>query len=302
MVILPALYNVVGLASKRCIISGDFRQIPPIIETKQKGIFEEIGKDIFEYSGGESLRWRGIQDESAIFRTAKLNRVLHRVNRNFELQKYGRMWWDNLERLIDYCCQHYYPEITDESTAGRALSLFSRITAESARLCAQWMVAGFVHGVLNTDNLNITGESFDYGPYRFLPIYEPGFTAAYFDETGLYAYGRQPEAVHWNLCRLAECLLGLVDRDALAVGRHHRRGADAVDVLVPLGLGHAVGTAARHSSGSIEDMDVGTSVRNSNGLARASTASRSRAAWASPSALSWASSASKESSRPWSSS
>ena len=55
------------------------------------------------------------------------------------------------------------------------------------------MAAGFVHGVLNTDNINITGESFDYGPWRFLPAYDPGFTAAYFDETGLYAFGRQPE-------------------------------------------------------------------------------------------------------------
>jgi uncharacterized protein YdiU (UPF0061 family) len=68
------------------------------------------------------------------------------------------------------------------------------------------MVAGFVHGVLNTDNIVITGESFDYGPYRFLPTYDPGFTAAYFDETGLYAYGRQPHAVLWNLHRLGECL------------------------------------------------------------------------------------------------
>jgi len=68
------------------------------------------------------------------------------------------------------------------------------------------MAAGFVHGVLNTDNLNLTGESFDYGPWRFLPHYEPGFTAAYFDEGGLYAYARQAEAVFWNLQQLAGCL------------------------------------------------------------------------------------------------
>ena len=68
------------------------------------------------------------------------------------------------------------------------------------------MAAGFVHGVLNTDNMNITGESFDYGPYRFLPYYDPNFTAAYFDQTGLYAYGRQPDAVLWNLGQLGRCL------------------------------------------------------------------------------------------------
>ncbi len=77
------------------------------------------------------------------------------------------------------------------------------------------MAAGFVHGVLNTDNMNITGESFDYGPYRFLPCNDPNFTAAYFDHTGLYAFGRQPEAVFWNLIRLAECLLPLGEQAAL---------------------------------------------------------------------------------------
>jgi uncharacterized protein YdiU (UPF0061 family) len=68
------------------------------------------------------------------------------------------------------------------------------------------MAAGFVHGVLNTDNMNITGESFDYGPYRFLPRNDPNFVAAYFDESGLYSFGRQPEAVFWNLRQLAGAL------------------------------------------------------------------------------------------------
>lgn len=75
-----------------------------------------------------------------------------------------------------------------------------------ADLAASWMVAGFVHGVLNTDNMNITGESFDYGPWRFLPKWEPGFTAAYFDHGGLYAFGRQPEALHWNCGQFAIAL------------------------------------------------------------------------------------------------
>jgi len=69
--------------------------------------------------------------------------------------------------------------------------------------------------VLNSDNINITGESFDYGPWRFVPHYDPGFTAAYFDSTGLYAFGRQPDALAWNLTRLAECLLPLGDQAGL---------------------------------------------------------------------------------------
>ena len=69
----------------------------------------------------------------------------------------------------------------------------------SAVLVSSLMVAGFVHGVLNSDNMTITGESFDYGPYRFLPSYDVDFIAAYFDDSGLYAYGQQPRAVFRNL-------------------------------------------------------------------------------------------------------
>jgi uncharacterized protein YdiU (UPF0061 family) len=75
------------------------------------------------------------------------------------------------------------------------------------------MAAGFVHGVLNTDNMNVTGESFDYGPWRFLPVVDFSFTAAYFDQTGLYAYGRQPDAAMWNLSRFGG-VLSLVGDDA----------------------------------------------------------------------------------------
>ena len=77
------------------------------------------------------------------------------------------------------------------------------------------MVAGFVHGVLNTDNMNITGESFDYGPWRFLPRWQPGFTAAYFDHAGLYAFGRQPEALHWNCGQFAVALRMIADAPPL---------------------------------------------------------------------------------------
>ena len=69
--------------------------------------------------------------------------------------------------------------------------------------------------MLNTDNLNVTGESFDYGPWRFLPHYEPGFTAAYFDQFGLYAFARQPEAVFWNLTQLAGCLKLVAEAEPL---------------------------------------------------------------------------------------
>jgi uncharacterized protein YdiU (UPF0061 family) len=77
------------------------------------------------------------------------------------------------------------------------------------------MSAGFVHGVLNTDNMVVTGESFDYGPWRFLPVLDPRFTAAYFDQTGLYAFSRQPASLLWNLARLAECIAHHSSVDAM---------------------------------------------------------------------------------------
>jgi uncharacterized protein YdiU (UPF0061 family) len=115
----------------------------------------------------------------------------------------------NLRRLLDYCLATYVTEATD------AVSFLKAVARRVARTGARWTAAGFVHGVLNTDNINITGESFDYGPWRLLPVYEPGFTAAYFDENGLYAFGRQPDALAWNLTRLAECLLPLGDKTEL---------------------------------------------------------------------------------------
>ncbi|MCB8835191.1 protein adenylyltransferase SelO family protein, partial [Escherichia coli] len=82
-------------------------------------------------------------------------------------------------------------------------------------LAARYMAAGFVHGVLNSDNINVTGESFDYGPWRFAPTWDPAFTAAYFDHAGLYAFGRQPEAIHWDVMQLAASLRLVAESDPL---------------------------------------------------------------------------------------
>ena len=107
---------------------------------------------------------------------------------------------ETMTALIDFIVANYYPDA--DGPAG----VFDAAVSTTATLAARWMAAGFVHGVLNTDNMNITGESFDYGPYRFLPRFDPNFTAAYFDQWGLYAYGRQPDAVGWNLARLGSSL------------------------------------------------------------------------------------------------
>ncbi|MCV0414490.1 MAG: protein adenylyltransferase SelO family protein [Brevundimonas sp.] len=149
---------------------------------------------------GEALE-RG--DEPSPTRSAVLVRLSHSHVRfgTFQRAAYlGRR--DQIEALVEHVRALYHPQVAP----GDAPGLLRAIVAASARLTARWIAAGFVHGVLNTDNLNATGESFDYGPWRFLPFYDPGFTAAYFDQTGLYAFARQPEAVFWNLTQLAGCL------------------------------------------------------------------------------------------------
>jgi len=118
---------------------------------------------------------------------------------------------DAMARLLDHIVESYQPDLLAYAGPARVAAWLRRATALCANLVARWMAAGFVHGVLNTDNMNINGESFDYGPYRFLPHNDPNFVAAYFDESGLYSFGRQPEAVFWNLQQLAACLALLVE-------------------------------------------------------------------------------------------
>jgi len=120
---------------------------------------------------------------------------------------------DRITALTDHVIETYYPELAGAND--RPVALLNAVVCRAARLTARWMAAGFVHGVLNTDNMNMTGESFDYGPYRFLPHNDPNFTAAYFDHAGLYSFGRQPEAVFWNLQQLAGALSLTAETEAL---------------------------------------------------------------------------------------
>lgn len=95
----------------------------------------------------------------------------------------------------------------------RALSLLERVIERQARLVADWMALGFVHGVMNTDNMAISGETIDFGPCAFLESYDPDAVFSSIDDHGRYAYSRQPAIARWNLTRLAECLLPLIDAD-----------------------------------------------------------------------------------------
>ena len=195
----------------RLTLKGGVREVLATEMLEAQGVYTSKSLSLVE-TGEDLVR----HDEPSPTRSAVLVRLSHGHIRIGSFQRQAALGAvDELRRLLDYSVRTYIPEAWREDEADRAVAFLAAVGARVARLGAQWMTAGFVHGVLNTDNINITGESFDYGPWRWLPTYDPAFTAAYFDESGLYAYGRQPETLQWNLARLAECLLPLADKDAL---------------------------------------------------------------------------------------
>ena len=118
---------------------------------------------------------------------------------------------DNVNVLADYVIDRYYPEAQREENP--YLTLLHRVIERQAKLIAHWMQFGFIHGVMNTDNTNISGETIDYGPCAFMDIYDPMKTFSSIDHQGRYAFANQSTIGHWNLCRFAETLLPLLDED-----------------------------------------------------------------------------------------
>ncbi|WP_372790261.1 YdiU family protein, partial [Paraconexibacter sp.] len=116
---------------------------------------------------------------------------------------------DALQRLTDHAISRHAPETADADRP--ALALFSTVVRRQAELVAQWMLVGFVHGVMNTDNMAISGETIDYGPCAFMDAYDPATVFSSIDHGGRYAYGNQPQVAQWNLARLAEALLPVID-------------------------------------------------------------------------------------------
>ena len=166
---------------------------------------------------GEEL-YRG--DEPSPTRSSVMVRFSHSHIRfgTFERLHYIKQP-DLAKKLLDHVIEVYYPHLLSEVDEQMRYGLwFSELAERLATLVAQWMTAGFCHAVLNTDNMSITGESFDYGPFAFMDEYDPRFTAAYFDYSGLYCYGNQPGACYWNLEKLAVALDGVVDAKTMESG------------------------------------------------------------------------------------
>ena len=130
----------------------------------------------------------------------------------------GTMQWaaahedvDALRALADHTRRRHYPELAD--AADPYIALLDAVIERQARLVARWQLVGFIHGVMNTDNMALSGETIDYGPCAFMDAYDPATVFSSIDHAGRYAYGNQSPIAHWNLTRLAEAMLPLFDAD-----------------------------------------------------------------------------------------
>lgn len=196
----------------RLTLKGGVREVLATEMLEALGV--NTSKSFALFETGEAL-WRG--DEPSPTRSSVLTRLSHGHIRIGNFQRLA-FFEDaaGIAKLVRYCLKQLFgdaPAKDDAENAGRLLDLACSATAT---LAASYIAAGFVHGVLNSDNINVTGESFDYGPWRFAPEWDEGFTAAYFDQTGLYAFGRQPEAIQWDVAQLAGCLALVGEAPALS--------------------------------------------------------------------------------------
>ncbi len=185
---------------------------------------------IREYLAGEALTALGINstralclvgsDEPVQRETIETAAMLIRVARShirfghFEYLFYTRQLQAQQE-LIKFTCARFLPEVTALPIAEQAEQLLRFSLCKTAEMVAGWQAVGFAHGVLNTDNMSIIGDSFDFGPYGFIDDYEPGFICNHSDHSGRYAFDNQPGVVLWNLNALAHALSNLVGHDKL---------------------------------------------------------------------------------------
>ncbi|MEO6387011.1 MAG: protein adenylyltransferase SelO family protein [Croceibacterium sp.] len=201
-------------ADGRLTLKGAVREILATEMLEALGV--NTSKTFSVVETGEALV-RG--DEPSPTRSAVLVRLSHSHIRIGTFQRLAALEEDaHMAALVDYCLAQFPGPLppTDAPDADHpAVILMHQATERLADLAASYMVAGFVHGVLNTDNINLTGESFDYGPWRWLPTWDASFTAAYFDHSGLYSFGRQPEAIRWNLAQLGVALSRIAEGPAL---------------------------------------------------------------------------------------
>lgn len=159
-----------------------------------------------------------------------------------------------LRLLADYVIARHYPEVAD--TATPYLALFEAIIERQAALVAHWQMIGFIHGVMNTDNMSIAGETIDYGPCAFMDSYHPSTVFSFIDQMGRYAYQNQPGIAHWNLAQLAQTLLPLIDDDEQTAINYAQEAIDSY----PERFEQAYLTGMRSKLGLVEAHDDDTAL------------------------------------------
>jgi uncharacterized protein YdiU (UPF0061 family) len=191
----------------RLTLKGGVREVLATEMLEALGV--DTSKSLSLIETGEALERN---DEPSPTRSSVLVRLSHSHIRYGTFQRLAYLkQLDAIGPLVGYCVRNFIGGDPVDPVA----MLMDNAVSGAARLAASWRAAGFVHGVLNTDNINITGESFDYGPWRFLLRWDDRFTAAYFDHYGLYCFGRQAEALQWNLHQLALALRTVAQADSL---------------------------------------------------------------------------------------
>ena len=182
-----------------------------------------LGPMLREYIISEAMHGLGIPTtrslavvktgESVIRESIKEGAILNRVassNIRFATFEYAARFLgvDEVKKLADYTIKRHYPHIKDDDN--KYLNLLKEVIKAHAILVSKWQTVGFIHGVMNTDNMTISGETIDYGPCAFMDNYNPNTVFSSIDTTGRYAYKNQPIMAEWNLCRFAETLLPLL--------------------------------------------------------------------------------------------
>ncbi|WP_229414763.1 MULTISPECIES: YdiU family protein [Moorena] len=204
-------------ADGRLTLKGGVREVLAAEALHNLGVLTSRCLSLIET--GEQL-WRG--DEPSPTRSSVIVRFSRSHIRfgTFERLHYFKRP-DLIKKLLDHVIEQYYPAIIplrEDKKQEQYAQFYAELVERVARLAAQWMAAGFCHGVLNTDNMSITGESFDYGPYAFIPTYDPKFTAAYFDYYRRYSYGNQPGICQLNLEMLQQPLGMVIPTSEMEAG------------------------------------------------------------------------------------
>lgn len=167
-----------------------------------------------------------------------------------------------VRKLADYTIARHYPGLAGAERPYHAL--LDAVIDRQAALVARWLQVGFIHGVMNTDNMSVSGETIDYGPCAFMDAYDPGTVFSSIDHAGRYAYGNQPNIAHWNLARLAECLVPILDEDkeaaiaaanaALGTFPQRFQAAYAAGLVAKIGLEGPDGVAAEPDAALVHDL------------------------------------------------